>query len=123
LWEAARIRRKFPREKIVRTGFGITFFGLDSEPGAPQRILGALVLLRDGLYFRARVTNRELYIPGAAILHIGLTDTHRNRTLRQYVVAIRFRTPEGKGETAAFRFLRPAPWVSAIQATLLENRS
>ncbi len=123
LWEAFRIRRKFPRENIVRTGYGITFFGLDSEPGAPQRILGALVLLRDGLYFRARVTKRELYIPGKAILHLSLSNTHRGRTLRQYVVAIRFRTPEGKGETAAFRFLRPTPWISAIQATLTQTRS
>jgi hypothetical protein len=123
LREALRIRRKFPRENIVRTGYGITFFGLDSEPGVPQRILGALVLLKDGLYFRARVTKRELYIPREAILHISLSDTHRGRTLRQYVVAIRFRTPEGKGETAAFRFPRPASWISAIQATLTENRS
>jgi hypothetical protein len=122
LREARRVRRKFPREKIVRTGYGISFFGLDSEPGIPRRILGALVLLQDGLYFRARVGDRELHIPRASILHIGLIDTHRGRTLRQYVVGIRFRTPEGKGETAAFRFPRPARWISAIQATLIEGR-
>jgi hypothetical protein len=123
LWEAGRIHRKFPRQNIVRIGYGITYFGLDSEPGLPQRCLGALVLLKDGLYFRARVANQELHIPGAAILHIGLTDTHRGRTLRQYIVAIRFRNAEGQGETAAFRFPRPARWISAIKSTLLEGRA
>jgi hypothetical protein len=123
LWEAYRIRRKFPRQNIVRVGFGITYFGLDSEPGAPQRCLGAMALLKDGLYFRARVASQELRIPGAEILHLGLTNTHRGRTLRQYVVAIRFRTPEGRGETAAFRFPRPTPWITAIRATLLGGRS
>jgi hypothetical protein len=123
LWEARRIRRKFPRQNIVRIGFGITYFGLDSEPGAPQRILGALVLLKDGLYFRARIASQELHIPGADILHLSLTNTHRGRTLRQYVVGIRFRTPEGRGETAAFRFPRPTPWITAIRATLLEGRA
>ncbi len=123
LWEARRIRRKFPRENIVRIGFGVTYFGLDSEPGAPQRCLGALALLKDGLYFRARVGNPELYIPGAAILHLDLTNAHRDRTLRQYVVGIRFRTPEGRGDTAAFRFPRPGRWVSAIRNTLTAGRS
>jgi len=121
--EARRISVKFPRERIVLTSFAVTYYGLDSEPGGPLRSLGALVLLKDGLYFRARVTNHELTIPGPAITHIGVTNTHKGRTLRLYVVAIRFLTPEGKEETAAFRFPLPVRWIAAIKATLIEGRA
>jgi len=120
--EARRIRRKFPRENIVRVSFGAAYFGLDSEPGAVQRILGALVLLKDGLYFRARVSGQELHIAKAAILNISVASTHKNRTLRQYVVAIRFRTPEGRGDTAAFRIPQPGTWIPALKATLTPGR-
>jgi hypothetical protein len=123
LREAGRIRRKFPRARIVRTSFLVTYYGLDSQPAGALRSLGAAVLLKDGLYFRARVTGFELTIPAAAILHVGLTNTHRNRTLRQYLVTIRFRTPEGQGETAAFRFPLPGRWLTALRDTLLPGRA
>jgi len=122
LRESGRIRRKFPRERIVRTSFLVTYYGLDSQPaGGAFRSLGAAVLLKDGLYFRARVTAFELTIPAAAILSIGLTNSHRGRTLRQYVVAIRFRTSAGQGETAAFRFALPGRWLTALRSTLLSG--
>jgi hypothetical protein len=123
LREAGRIRRKFPRARIVRTSFLATYYGLDSQLAGVLRSQGATVLLKDGLYFRARVTGFELHIPAAAILNIGLTNTHRGRTLRQYVVAIRFRTAEGQGETAAFRFAQPGLWLTALRDTLLPGRA
>jgi hypothetical protein len=121
--EARRIVRKFSRERIVLTSFSVTFYGLESEPGGPARSVGALVLSKDGLYFLARVSHRELTIPGSAIIHLDVTNTHRGRTLRQYVLAIRFLNSEGKGETAAFRLLRPARWITAIKATLIGDRT
>jgi len=121
--EARKVLRKFPRERIVLTSFAVTFYGLESEPSGPARSVGALVLSKDGLYFRGRVTHRELTIPGSAILNIDATNTHRGRTLRLYVLAIRFLNPEGKGETAAFRVLRPARWIMAIRATLMGERT
>ena len=123
LREAGRIRRKFPRERIVRTSYLVTYYGLDSQAGGALRTLGAVALLKDGLYFQARVTAAELTIPAAAVLHVGLTNTHRGWTLRQYVVAIRFRTPEGRGETAAFRFAQPGRWLMALRDTLLPGRA
>jgi len=123
LRETGRVRRKFPRERIVRTSYLVTCYGLDSQTGGALRTLGAAVLLRDGLYFRSRTTGFELTIPASAVLHIGLTNTHRGRTLRQYVVAIRFRAPGGQGETAAFRFAMPAQWLTDIRDTLLEGRA
>jgi len=121
--EARRIGEKFPREQIVLTSFGVNYFGLESEPGSPLRSVGALVLLKDSLYYRARFANRELTIPGAAITHIGVTDTHKGKPLHQYVVAIRFLNAEGKEEKAAFRIPLPAQWTAAIKATLIHGRA
>jgi len=123
LSESARLRRKFPRARVVRTSYLVTYYGLESQPAGPLRSLGAVVLLKDGLYFRARVSGFELNIPAAAILNIGLSNTHRGRTLRQHVVAIRFRTSEGRGETAAFRFAQPGWWLTALRDTLLPGRA
>jgi hypothetical protein len=39
------------------------------------------------------------------------------------VVAIRFRTAEGQGETAAFRFAQPGLWLTALRDTLLPGRA
>jgi hypothetical protein len=124
LREAARLHRRFPRERVVRSSYLVTCYGLESQPaGGALRSLGAAVLLKDGLHFQARVTPFQLTIPASAILHIGLTNTHRGRTLRQYVVAIRFRNPEGQGETAAFRFAQPGRWLTALRETLLPGRA
>ena len=120
--EARRISEKFPRDFIVLTSFGVNYFGLESEPGRPLRSIGALVLLKDSLYYRARFADRELTIPGAAITHIGVTDTHKGKPLHQYVVAIRFLTLEGREEKAAFRIPLPAQWTTAIKATLIGGR-
>jgi len=120
--EARRISEKFPRERIVLTSFGVNYYGLESEPGGPLRSTGALVLLKDSLYYRARFANRELTIPGASITQIGVTDTHKGKPLHQYVVAIRFLNAEGKVEKAAFRIPLPAQWTAAIKATLIRGR-
>jgi hypothetical protein len=121
--ESARLRRRFPRSRVVGTSYLVTYYGLESQPAGPLRSLGAVVLLKDGLFFRARVSGLELSIPAADILSIGLANTHRGRTLRQYVVAIRFRNPEGQGETAAFRFAQPGRWLTALRETLLPGRA
>jgi hypothetical protein len=121
--ESRRISEKFPRDQIVLTSFGVNYFGLESEPGGPLRSAGALVLLKDRLYYRARFANRELTIPGPAITNIGVTDTHKGKPLHQYAVAIRFLNAEGSEEKAAFRMPLPAQWTAAIKATLLGGRS
>jgi hypothetical protein len=121
--EARRITEKFPREQIVLTSFGVNYYGLESEPGGPLRSTGALVLLRDRLYYRARFANRELSIPGPSITHIGVTDTHKGKPLHQYVVAIRFLNAAGQEEKAAFRMPLPAQWTAAIKATLIADRT
>ena len=119
--ETKRISRKFQKDRIVITSFGVNYYGLQSEPGGPLRSAGALVLLKDGLYYRARFADRELYIPGPAVTYIGVTDMHKDKPLHQTVVAIRFLNEQGKEEKAAFRIPYPAQWVQAIKANLLGN--
>jgi hypothetical protein len=119
--ESKRVLQKFNKEDIVITSFGVNFFGLESEPGGPLRSAGVLVLLRHGLYYRARFANRDLFIAGPAITYIGVTHTHKRKDLHQAVVLIQFLNEEGREEKAAFRIPYPAQWVAAIKANLLEK--
>jgi hypothetical protein len=121
--ETKRITDKFDRERIIITSFGVNYYGLESEPGGPLRSAGALVLLKDGIYYRARYAKRELHIPGSAITYIGVTNVHKGKDLHQSVVVLQFLSPEGREERAAFRIPYPGQWVSAIKSNLLEKKA
>jgi hypothetical protein len=121
--ESKRIAEKFEKQQIVITSFGVNYYGLESEPGGPLRSAGALVLLKDGIYYRARYANRELLIPGSAITYIGVSNVHKGKDLHQTVVVLQFLNPEGKEEKAAFRIPYPAQWVSAIKSNLLDKKA
>jgi len=121
--ESKRITDKFDKQQIIITSFGVNYYGLESEPGGPLRSAGALVLLKDGIYYRARYANRELHIPGSAITYIGVTNVHKGKDLHQTVVVLQFLNPEGKEEKAAFRMPYPAQWVAAIKSNLLDKKA
>ncbi len=121
--ESKRIAEKFDKSEIVITSFGVNYFGLESEPGGPLRSSGALVLLKDGLYYRARYAKRELHIPGSAITYIGVTNVHKGKDLHQSVVVVQFLNAEGKEERSAFRMPYPSQWVAAIKSNLLDTKA
>jgi hypothetical protein len=121
--ETKRIAEKFDRDEIIITSFGVNYYGLESEPGGPLRSAGALVLLKHGIYYRARYAKRELYIPGSAITYIGVTNVHKGKDLHQTVVVLQFLNPEGREEKAAFRIPYPGQWVGAIKSNLLEKEA
>ena len=121
--ESKRITDKFDKREIIITSFGVNYYGLESEPGGPLRSSGALVLLKDGIYYRARFTKRELLIPGSSITYIGVTNVHKGKDLHQSVVVLQFLNQDGKDEKAAFRIPYPAQWVAAIKSNLLENEA
>ena len=121
--ETKRITDKFDKEQIVITSFGVNYYGLESEPGGPLRSAGALVLLKDGIYYRARYAKRELHIPGSAITYIGMTNVHKDKDLHQSIVVVQFLNPEGREERAAFRIPYPGQWISAIKSNLLEKNA
>jgi hypothetical protein len=117
--EQGRIARMFGSGDIVVTSFGVGYFGRESEPGGPLRSTGALVLLRDRLYYRARFGGRELSIPGDRITALEVADSFKRRPLYQQAVIVGFLGPEGLTDRAAFRLPRPAQWIAAIRQTLL----
>jgi hypothetical protein len=119
--ETKRIADKFDQNEIVITSFGVNYYGLESEPGGPLRSAGALVLLKNGIYYRARYAKRELYIPGSAITYIGVTNVHKGKDLHQSVVVLQFLSEEGREDKAAFRMPYPAQWVAAIKSNLLDK--
>jgi hypothetical protein len=121
--ESKRITEKFDKNDIIITSFGVNYYGLESEPGGPLRSAGALVLLKSGIWYRARYAKRELFIPGSAITYIGVTNIHKGKDLHQTVVVLQFLNQEGKEEKAAFRIPYPAQWVSAIKSNLLDNKA
>jgi hypothetical protein len=121
--ETKRITDKFDKAQIIITSFGVNYYGLESEPGGPLRSAGALVLLKDGIYYRARFAKRELYIQGSAITYIGVTNVHKGKDLHQTVVVLQFLNPEGREDKAAFRIPYPGQWVGAIKSNLLEKET
>ena len=121
--ESKRITEKFDKQQIITTSFGVNYYGLESEPGGPLRSAGALVLLKNGIYYRARLVKRELFIPGSAITYVGVTNVHKGKDLHQTVVVLQFLNPEGKEEKAAFRIPYPAQWIAAIKSNLLEDKA
>ena len=121
--ETKRITDKFDKSDIIITSFGVNYYGLDSEPGGPLRSAGALVLLKHGIYYRARYAKRELLIPGSSITYIGVSNVHKGKDLHQSVVVLQFLNQEGKEDKAAFRMPHPAQWVAAIKGNLLEKQT
>jgi hypothetical protein len=81
------------------------------------------VLLKRGIYYRARYAKRELYIPGSAITYIGVTNVHKGKDLHQSVVVLQFLSEEGREDKAAFRMPYPAQWVAAIKSNLLDKKT
>ena len=120
--ETRRILARFDKSQIILTSFGVNYYGRDSEPGGPLRSSGALVLVKSGLYYRARFANRELFVPGPSITYIGVSNQHKGKDLHQNVVVIHFLNEEGKEEKAAFRIPYPGQWVAAIKAHLIGER-
>ncbi|RKX78139.1 MAG: hypothetical protein DRP87_07180 [Spirochaetes bacterium] len=120
--ESKRILKKFERENIIISSFGVNYFGLESEPGAPLRSAGALVLLKDGIYYRARFSKRELYIPGFAIQKVDIIDTHKGVPLNQKVIGVIFTSQDGRRDRAAFRIPHSAQWIAAIRGIFLQHK-
>ncbi|HUX19901.1 MAG TPA: hypothetical protein VMW69_01590 [Spirochaetia bacterium] len=116
--ESLRIERKFPKESILLTSFGVNFYGLRSEPGGPARSSGALVLLKDTLYYRARFSKRELAIPVDSITSIDITEAHKGKALYTKAIQFRFEAEEGREDAAVFRIPYPDRWVVAARGNL-----
>lgn len=121
--ESRRVEHKFGKDEIIISSFGVNYFGRESEPGRPLRSSGVLVLLKNGLYYRARWRKRELFILGSTITYIGVSDVFKKKSLYQHAVLISFLNKEGKDDKAAFRIPYPSQWINAIKFNLLNKKA
>ncbi len=121
--ESRRVERKFGKDEIIISSFGVNYFGRESEPGRPLRSSGVLVLVKKGLYYRARWRKRELFILGSTITYIGVSDVFKKKSLYQHAVIISFLSKEGKDDKVAFRIPYPAQWINAIKLNLLNKKA
>ena len=123
-WRDRRwIDKRFGSHKIIAMSFGVNYFGSATEPGAPRKSSGFLLLLPDRLFYRSRLKKLELDIPAASIARVYHDKTHKGVNLHQSLVKIDFINSEDKRDTAAFKVPYPPQWINAIENSLLKNRT
>ena len=122
-WRDRRwIDERFGSNQVIAMSFGVNFFGRATEPGAPRKSSGFLLLLPDRLFYRSRVKKLELEIPAASIARVYHDKTHKGVNLHQSLVKIDFINQENQKDTAAFKVPYPPQWINAIENSLLKNR-
>jgi hypothetical protein len=102
--------------------FGVNYFGSATEPGAPRKSSGFLILLPDRLFYRSRLKKLELEIPADSIARVYHDKSHKGVDLHQSLVKIDFINKEKQKDTAAFKVPYPPQWINAIENSLLKNR-
>jgi hypothetical protein len=123
-WRDRRwIDERFGSHKIIAMSFGVNYFGSATEPGAPRKSSGFLLLLPDRLFYRSRLKKLELEIPAASIARVYHDKSHKGVDLHQSLVKIDFINKENKKDTAAFKVPYPPQWINAIDNSLLKNRN
>jgi len=115
------IERKFNKKNVRVVSFGVTSYGKLSEPGAPPKHIGFLVLLKDGLCFRSRWRKIEILIPASTIIAVYHDVTHKGMDLFQSVVKIDFLSQDGTQDGVAFKVPYPPQWIQAIESLLPEK--
>lgn len=120
--ETRRIFTKFSKDEVLMLTFGVNYFGVDSEPGRPDRSSGALVLTKEGLYYRARYATKELFIPGRNIVKLEVIEALKGKSLNQKAVGIFFKNTVDERDLAAFRIPHSAQWARAIKKLFLDQR-
>ncbi len=86
-----------------------------SHPGS----LGVLMLLSTGLYFHSWVGNREVFVPGASISWIGVSEPRGKSRGDRHRIVVRFLNTSGKEDGISIRLLYPEQWVDAIKTHLI----
>ncbi len=86
-----------------------------SRPGS----LGVLMLLSTGLYFHSWVGNKELFVPGASISWIGVSEPRGGSRSDRHRIVVRFLNTSGKEDGISIRLLYPEQWVDAIKTHLI----
>ena len=117
--ELRLIQQKYCRKEVLLADPAVSFLGFESDRLWIARSRGSLVLTRRGLYYLARFSTQEFFLPAAGIVYVGITCDYKNNPFRQALLTIHFITVEGKAECAAFRLHSPQRWEAAVKVKLL----
>ena len=101
------IENRFGSQNILAMSFGINYFGRTTEPGAPRKSSGFLLLLSDRLFYRSRLKKIELEIPAASIARVYHDRSHKGVDLHQSLVKVDFINSRQEKDTAAFKVPYP----------------
>ena len=115
-WRERRfIKARFKGDTPLIMSFGVSFLGLESEPGRVKSEGGLLALFSDFLYYRGRTSGRELIIETIRIIEIDHGRRHRDFELDRDALKTSFYASGDKIETAAFTVPYPSQWIAALQ--------
>jgi hypothetical protein len=117
------IKKRFGSQSVIALSFGVNYFGRATEPGAPYRSSGFLLLLPDCLFFRSRTAKVEVKISVPSISQVYHDTSHKGAELHRSVIKVDFLTDQGQKDTVAFAVPYPPQWIQAIESALLQNLS
>lgn len=80
---------------------------------------GVLMLLSKGLYFHSWIGHHQVFIAGASISWIGVTEASSGHRSSRPCIAVRYLRADGKEDGITIRLVSPAQWVNAIKAHLI----
>jgi hypothetical protein len=114
-----RVRAELGREKVLLvTNSRVALMHEGRKVGGLTEA-GILMLLKSGLYYHSWLSRREIFIPGAAITYIGVSDGKNGHAAFRGSVVLRFLNALGKEDEVIIRLLSPDQWVSAIKTHLI----
>jgi len=114
------VRRELGQESLLLAA-GARVGGTNGLSGAghPPVTAGILMLLSTGLYFHSWIGLREVFIPGASISWIGVSEGGAGRRGERHRIVVRFLNASGKQDGVAISLLYPEQWVDAIKTHLI----
>jgi hypothetical protein len=115
------IEKRFGEERAIAMSFGVNYFGRTTEPGAPRKSSGFLLMFPDKLFYRSRLTKLELEIPGHRLTRVYHDSNHKGIDLHQSLMKVDFLNHKGQKDTAAFKVPYPPQWIQAVEATLVRR--
>jgi len=114
------VRRELGQESLLlAAGARVGGTNGHSGPSQPPVSSGILMLLSTGLYFHSWIGLREVFIPGASISWIGVSELTAGRRGERHRIVVRFLNASGKQDGVAISLLYPEQWVDAIKTHLI----
>ena len=120
--ESKRLQNRLGEGAVILSGYNVHFYGIESVPGIPFNSMGALGLSKDGVYYIARFSGKELFIQGAKISSLSVADEFKGKNMYGKVVVFNYINEENQKDRAAFRIPYPEKWSKAIHHQFMNQK-